>query len=61
MKGYLPVNRGLTTDTALRLAQVLGTSPEFWLGLQQDWELWHAIHSPAAKAIKRLEPLRATA
>jgi antitoxin HigA-1 len=53
--------RGVTTDTALRLAQVLGTSPGFWLGLQQDWELWHAIHSPAAKAIERLEPLRATA
>jgi plasmid maintenance system antidote protein VapI len=53
--------RAVTTDTALRLARLLGTSPEFWVGLQQDWEHWHAIRSPAAKAIERLEPLRATA
>jgi plasmid maintenance system antidote protein VapI len=33
-------------------------SAEFWLGLQQDWDLWHALHSERAAAIKRLEPLR---
>lgn len=31
--------RGVTTDTALRLARYFGNSPEFWLGLQQDYEL----------------------
>lgn len=34
--------RGVTADTAVRLNQVLGMSAEFWLGLQTDWELWHA-------------------
>ena len=29
---------GVTTDTALRLARVLGMSADFWLGLQQDWD-----------------------
>jgi antitoxin HigA-1 len=53
--------RGVTTDTALRLARVLGTTPDFWLGLQQDWELWHAIHSSKGKAIEQLEPVRTTA
>jgi addiction module HigA family antidote len=33
--------RGVSTDTALRLAKVLGTSPELWLNLQQAWDLWH--------------------
>ena len=31
--------RGVTADTALRLARYFGTSPEFWLGLQQTYEL----------------------
>jgi antitoxin HigA-1 len=50
--------RGVTPDTALRLARVLGMSADFWLGLQQDWDLWHAVRSEKAAAIARLEPLR---
>ena len=49
--------RSVTPDTALRLARVLGMSPDFWLGLQQDWDLWHAMKSPAAEEISRLEPI----
>jgi addiction module HigA family antidote len=50
--------RGVTPDTALRLARVLGVSADFWLGLQQDWDLWHAMRSERAGAIAALEPLR---
>lgn len=32
-------------------------SAAFWLGLQQDWDLWHAIRSKEAEAIAALEPL----
>lgn len=49
--------RSVTPDTALRLARVLGMSPDFWLGLQQDWDLWHAMRSPAAEEILRLQPI----
>jgi len=31
--------RGITADTALRLARFFGTSAGFWLGLQKDYEL----------------------
>src|SRR5213592_1610550 len=31
--------RGITADTALRLARYFGMSPQFWLGLQMDYEL----------------------
>jgi len=31
--------RRVTADTALRLARFFGTSPQFWLGLQTDYEL----------------------
>ena len=50
----------VTPDTALRLSQVLGMSAGFWLGLQQDWDLWQAMHRPEARAISRLKPLTGT-
>lgn len=31
--------RGVSADTALRLAQFFGTTPKFWLGLQSDYDL----------------------
>ena len=31
--------RSITADTALRLARYFGTSPQFWLGLQADYDL----------------------
>jgi len=53
--------RGVTPDTALRLERVLGMSAGFWLGLQQDWDLWHAMHGESASAIAKLEPIRRSA
>jgi addiction module HigA family antidote len=35
--------RGITADTALRLARMLKTSPQFWMRLQADWDLHQAI------------------
>ena len=49
--------RSVTSDTALRLARVTGMSADFWLGLQLDWDLWHALRSDEAKAIAKLTPL----
>ena len=49
--------RSVTPDTALRLARVTGMSADFWLGLQQDWDLWHALRSEKAEDIARLEPI----
>lgn len=49
--------RGVTPDTALRFARVVGMSADFWLGLQQDWDLWHAMQSDKASEIANLEPL----
>ncbi len=34
--------RGITARSALRLSRLFQTTPEFWMGLQADWELWHA-------------------
>lgn len=53
--------RSMTPDTALRLERVLGMSADFWLGLQQDWDLWHACRGEQAREIESLEPLSMTA
>ena len=37
--------RGITADTALRLSLALGTSAEFWMGLQSDYDLETALDS----------------
>jgi len=49
--------RGITPDTALRLAKLLGTTPEFWLNGQRNWDLWYAMHARAAEQIDEIEPL----
>lgn len=53
--------RGVTVGTALRLERVTGMSAEFWLGLQQGWDLWHALRSDEARRIERLEPIESGA
>ena len=41
--------RGITADTALRLARLLKTSPQFWMRLQADWDLHQAMQRAARK------------
>lgn len=51
--------RTVTAATALILARVLGTSPDFWLNVQQRTDLWEAMNSPKEKErIKRARPLK---
>ncbi len=47
--------RGVTPDTALRLAKLFGTTAEFWLNGQRNWDLWQAMRSPHAKDIQRIK------
>jgi len=46
--------RSLSVDMALRLGKFTQTSPQLWLGLQQDLDLWDALHSEKAKEIKKI-------
>jgi len=32
--------RGVTPDAALRLSKLFGTTAEFWLNGQRNWDLW---------------------
>lgn len=35
--------RGISASSALAFGDALGMEPEFWLNLQRDWDLWHAL------------------
>lgn len=49
---------GVTAGMALRLSAWLGTSPESWLGMQSQWDLWQAQQQPKPK-IKPLKRMAA--
>jgi addiction module HigA family antidote len=51
--------RGVSADTAVRLAAALGTSERFWLGLQADYDLEQARRALGKKAIARIERIAA--
>ena len=44
--------RGITADTALRLARYFGNSAQFWLGLQSGHDLWIASRSKSWSRVK---------
>ncbi|MGQ0568559.1 MAG: HigA family addiction module antitoxin [Armatimonadota bacterium] len=50
--------RGVTPSTALRLAKFLGTTPDFWMSLQQRWDLYHAREEEASE-LGKIERIRA--
>ena len=35
--------RSITPDTAFRLAKFFNTTPEFWIGLQNNVDMWDAL------------------
>ncbi len=49
--------RGMTADTALRLSQLLGTTPGFWLNLQKAYELRLAEQERGEEIRRSIEPL----
>ncbi len=47
--------RGITADTAVRLARFFGTSPEFWMNAQSFYEVRRA-QNKLAQELSRIEP-----
>jgi len=53
--------QGITPEMAHRLARCLRTTPNLWLNLQVNFDLWQTAHSPIAHEINHLKPLRMAA
>ena len=53
--------RGITADTALRLARYFGTTPNLWLNLQKTWELRRAEIEKGPEIAERVSPRQSAA
>lgn len=51
--------RGITADTALRLARFFGTSVKFWMGLQADYDVEEAQRKLGDRLDQEVHPLAA--
>ena len=49
--------RGVTPGTALRLAKFFGTTPSFWMNLQQRWDLYRAKKDDA-EDLRKIRTMR---
>ena len=52
--------RGITADTALRLGRFFNMSPQFWLGLQMDYELDRAEDALSERLDNEVRPYSQT-
>lgn len=59
--GILNNSRGITADTALRLARYFDTTPEFWVNLQSRYDLETAKDRMATRVAREVRPLRRAA
>ena len=53
--------RGITADTALRLARYFNMSPQFWMGLQMDYALDVAEDELSERLKQEVRPYQETA
>jgi len=51
--------RAITADTALRLARYFGTTPQFWMNLQANYELELAQDARGPEIADRIRPRQA--
>lgn len=49
----------VTSDMALRLSRAFDTTPELWLDLQRNYDLWRAAHD--SKDWRRVKPVKMSA
>ncbi|MFZ1702083.1 MAG: HigA family addiction module antitoxin [Pyrinomonadaceae bacterium] len=45
-------NAGISAEMALGLSEALGTSPELWIGMQSQYDLWQAAKNRRRKVVK---------
>jgi addiction module HigA family antidote len=57
MNELLRERRAVSPEMALRLGKLFGTSPEYWLNLQRNVDLWDAARG-LKREISHIDPLR---
>ncbi len=54
LSAILNGRQGISAEMALRIAKAFDSSPELWMKMQQNHDLWHASQKGVDKNVKRL-------
>lgn len=49
--------RSVTAETALLLARLFDTTPEYWMNMQAGYDLWEALQGESRQKLKQVEPI----
>lgn len=57
LSAILNERQGISSEMAIRLSEAFGTSAQFWLNVQRNYDLWHAERLISREGIKHFWPL----
>lgn len=57
LSAILNERQGISSEMSVRLSEAFGTSAQFWLNVQRNYDLWHAERSIPREKIKHFWPL----
>ena len=53
LSAIINARAGISSEMALRLSEAFNTTPELWLNLQANFDLWMARKAPVHRKVKR--------
>lgn len=53
-------HQGISAEMSVRLSEAFGTSAEFWIDIQRNYDLWHAENSVERQSLRQFWPLTKT-
>ncbi|MBK9510410.1 MAG: HigA family addiction module antidote protein [Cytophagaceae bacterium] len=56
LSNILNEHQGISSEMAVRLSEAFGTSAEFWLNVQRNYDLWHAERAVKRNQVKQFWP-----
>jgi antitoxin HigA-1 len=57
LSNILNEHQGISSEMAVRLSEAFGTSAEFWLNVQRNYDLWHAEQTVKRDQIQHFWPI----
>lgn len=57
LSSILNEHQGISSEMAVRLSEAFGTTAEFWLNVQRNYDLWHAEKVVKRHQVKHFWPL----
>lgn len=58
LSSILNEHQGISSEMCVRLSEAFGTSAEFWLNVQRNYDLWYAEQAVERKTVQHFWPLQ---